>query len=363
MPQPDTPLFISRFDYTSRIVKPMTRSQLAARARVQGKINAGTYELTYVETCCTCSGSCFNTLALRDRYGMPVQTQICESCGTLLQNPRFTPDSLAMFYRDDYRELYSAQTPESLFGGSASFGSRLLEWITRNDVLRSTAAVLDAGCGSGGSLWPFQKAGYEVVGCDHGVDYLRHGQSVGLNLLEGGLDDISDRYEGYFDLVILQHVLEHTFDPLQFLHHVRRVSKDNGYVYVELHGIKNLRRSDYPDLLRDLQLAHNYYFDLPRLEAVMATAGFALVEGDESIKAWFQRRPPVKLAKREAELRKQLKGSSREIRSFIYRSEKLRMFLYLKNNAKLALQNPRAFFRGALFFMTHTMITRWSRPF
>ena len=207
-------LLIRRFEYTPRIVKPMTSTQMVARSRVLDKIDNGTYRTVHVKTC-ICSADRFKVLARRDRYGMPVQTQICESCGTLLQNPRFTPESLTQFYQEDYRDLYmSVQTPETLFMGGVNYGTQLLNWCTRNNVLEPGATILDVGCGGGGALLPFHEAGYEVVGCDYDVKYLNHGRDMGLNLVEGGLDDIASQYENYFDLIILQHVLEHAFDPV-----------------------------------------------------------------------------------------------------------------------------------------------------
>ena len=126
-------------------------------------------------------------------------------------------------------------------------------------------------------------------------------------------------------------------------------------MYVELPGLKHIRRSDYPDLLRDLQLAHNYYFDLKRLEMLMALGGFILVHGDETIKAWFQQVEFAKAENRKDELCRQLKHRYKQMQRFIYLSEKLRMYLYLRNNASSAIRNPRAFYESAKFFVRHSM--------
>lgn len=105
--------------------------------------------------------------------------------------------------------------------------------------------VLDFGCGNGALCGALASAGYEVVGCDPGLQGLAHARQVypliPLHQLEAG-DDPAPLGEP-FDLVVATEVIEHMFDPRALPRFAARVLKPGGHLIVSTpyHGyLKNL---------------------------------------------------------------------------------------------------------------------------
>ena len=84
----------------------------------------------------------------------------------------------------------------------------IFDYCSRSLVPR--AAVLDVGCGYGGYLLPFRRAGCQV----HGIELKTSG--IGVELLEPGT------FGCKFDLVFSNHVLEHVQDPHAFFSAVKK---------------------------------------------------------------------------------------------------------------------------------------------
>ena len=98
------------------------------------------------------------------------------------------------------------------------------------------------------------------------------------------------------DLVIYCHVLEHLPDPVKELRGVRKVLKEGGLLYIEVPGLRNVRKSYYynQDLLRYLQGAHNYHFTLKSLRNCAEKAGFEFIKGDNVVRSLFKIGKPAK---------------------------------------------------------------------
>lgn len=77
------------------------------------------------------------------------------------------------------------------------------------------AAIVDAGCGSGGVVYWLHDAGYRnASGIDGSVDQIAAGEAIGiLNLEAGNLVTHLDANPGRFDLIFLRDVVEHFEKP------------------------------------------------------------------------------------------------------------------------------------------------------
>ena len=94
--------------------------------------------------------------------------------------------------------------------------------------------------------------------------------------------------EKKYDLIILNHVLEHFLDIEQEVDVISKLLKKEGILFVAVPGIKALVNSYGNDFLRYLQNAHVYDFTLGTLEQVMNKYGFELVTGNENVNAIFK---------------------------------------------------------------------------
>lgn len=75
-----------------------------ARAVVHDKIDRGVYQLESAP--CICGYGLYDVIAETDRYGLPLKTVICQSCGLLRTEPRLDAAALSNFYAREYRDLY-----------------------------------------------------------------------------------------------------------------------------------------------------------------------------------------------------------------------------------------------------------------
>lgn len=271
----------------------LTGRQARTRARVLQALHDGTYATEEVPCFCGVSGGV--TVARRDRYGLPVTTLLCTSCGLLRSSPRMDASATERFYRDDYRALYR---------GSAGIGSRFQFQVVRGERflgelwphLGAVRRIYEVGCGAGGVLLPFAQAGFEVAGCDYDRVHLELGRAHGLNLVEGDVEALMTAQGARADLVVLSHVMEHFLDLRRDLAAVLRAIRPGGLLMVEVPGIFSITNDYYGDLLRYLQNAHNYHFTAPTLVNVCASAGLDLLRADERVWALFRR--PARLEPR-----------------------------------------------------------------
>ncbi len=99
-------------------------------------------------------------------------------------------------------------------------------------------SVLEAGCGEGGNLYPFAKAGCKVAGIDsHGprIDEAREffaEKGVEGEFIHSDIFSCKPEEHGLFDLIILHDVIEHIGDKESLMRHLKRFLKPEGLVFI-----------------------------------------------------------------------------------------------------------------------------------
>lgn len=172
----------------------------------------------------------------------------CSECGSL--QILKVPTNLADYYPEDYYSFHQAppavrtfrqwaakQRQEYADGRRNRIGSVLCAVFGPPVVcsmnwpqivgMRTEDRVLDVGCGSGAMLEQMRKDGFRNL---TGIDpYMKtEKRSKGLNLLRLELPHL----QGEFDAVMLHHSFEHLPEPLEVLHHIRRVLHPAGKVLI-----------------------------------------------------------------------------------------------------------------------------------
>ena len=203
----------------------------------------------------------------------------CGVCGLEFQHPRPVFEQLAAaVYTSDYHPAGH----ENVDGCRQRTFARQMRRL-ESYIRRRPAAVLDVGCGAGAFLGYARSRGWDVGGTDISVteDARRHG----ARLWEGQLPEI--RFAGArFDAVRLNHVLEHTQEPLRELRQARRLVADDGVLLVGVPNIAGLSIR-----LKSLQsrlglkrrrwkhygaLHHLWFFTPATLTALVEAAGFTM---------------------------------------------------------------------------------------
>jgi SAM-dependent methyltransferase len=255
--------------------------------------------LTFFYQVCPCGEKAENfKVANQDRYGLEVGYVCCKNCGLMRLYPNLNETSWKKFYAVNYPLLKnsvdknSKNNFEDLFAKEVKEGKRIFKSPHINcEGITNTIRpkLLDIGCGFGGMVQLAGEHGYDGYGCDYDPDAVNFAASKRLDIRLGGIEQFSaDR--GYFDVIILSHVLEHVSEPASFLKSAADLLKPGGYIYIELPGYRDVSFSRYRGkLLRYLRIFHPFNFDLKALTILAGRSGLEIKEGNEWIQAWFRK--------------------------------------------------------------------------
>ncbi len=286
----DSALISQRFAESGSPPIPLNEMSGNERLLVLRKIQNGDYQAKG-RPCRLCEGLEFSVLAEQDRYAFPVQTTVCRHCGLVQTNPDFRHEDYVDFYTKHYRRLYIADLvgePKDFFQEEFWRGQQIYAFVKRHVTFDEAPFVLEVGCGAGGILHAFRERGCEVLGTDYGAENLAYGRTRGIDIREGDL--FSLKLDRQPDLVIYSHVLEHVYDPNRELARVRELLAPNGYLYIEVPGVKATRANVFQgDFLQMFHLAHIYNFTLVALTNLLAKNGFELIGGNEEIRSVYRK--------------------------------------------------------------------------
>ena len=227
---------------------------------------------------CLCNSEDSKIVVKKDRYGLWHHVTICKKCGLIQSNPQLTDEEYSKFYSSDlYRKLYSGNNfiidSEKNYLPSNQIFKMLNPIMKKNGFNK----VIEFGCGGGWNLLPFQKNNYDVIGYDYSEGLIQLGKTkYGLNLKQGSFNDL--KVGEKYDVLILNHVIEHFTDIENNLTQLRRIIKKNGIIYVGIPNIDLISRGQF-------QNAHTYYFTPRTFCYYMQKFGFEVINfgPDESI--------------------------------------------------------------------------------
>lgn len=200
----------------------------------------------------------------------------CLDCGLIYVNPRPSEREL--------KEKYNA----GYFDGSEQFDylaekelylHRFEERIRQvNSLKPEKGRLLDIGCAVGYFLEIARKEGWETFGVEISPFASRYARNSGLNIFTGTTEEAKYN-DGYFDVVTLWHVLEHTEDPSASLEEVHRILKKSGLVAVELPNAGSRKFKKQGESWEHLKpTEHLYYFTPDVLRKIVEKTGFEIVK-------------------------------------------------------------------------------------
>jgi len=224
--------------------------------------------------CNLCGSTKVRQVADRDRDGAPLRTVMCEGCGLVWTDPRPDEEANRRFYAHDYRVSYkAAPTPKPKHAFRES--RRALARYRRIEPLLSPGGrVLDVGAGAGFFPYVLQSRGFDVRGIEPNAGFCRWGcETLGVNVKSGFLQDF-DFADEPFDLITLNHVLEHLPDPGGALAILRSWLKPGGALVVEVPNVE----SHWHAPEKRFHIGHLYNFNR---ENLLRLARFHGLEADD----------------------------------------------------------------------------------
>ena len=208
-----------------------------------------------------------------DRHGKPLRTLICMETGLVRNDPVPNDEELARFYADDYRIAYKGAAKPRRRQVVRNF-RRVATYVRMfRDVLDPATQVLDVGAGSGEFAYLMTRLGKTVKGIEPNSRYAAYcREALGLDVQTAHLSP--DLFApGQFDLIRLNHVLEHLNDPIEYLGQIACWLTPRGLLYVEVPNIEAYCREKSRG--RMFHYAHIFNFNPWTLRTCAGLAGLA----------------------------------------------------------------------------------------
>ncbi len=147
---------------------------------------------------------------------------------------------------------------------------KLHDWVTSRIVREFSKhwsiqgkSILEIGTGSGRLANALQNIGVLYTGIEPNSKLAKFSRSLGYEILEQELPNLSKNFQNKFDATISIHVLEHAptyLDARRWLEEMVRVTKPGGYILVATPDIR-----DYGSYFYDSDWSHGYQTTPARL--------------------------------------------------------------------------------------------------
>lgn len=226
----------------------------------------------------------------------------CKNCELVYLNPR--PRNTGKYYPDDYvpHNLPKEAFPESLtskFINSKKyykknksiidrFFASIFERIYNPIPCCYSGRVLDIGCGSGIGLYNLKKHGWHVYGLDPSEKTVKFARKeLGLNnVFIGTLED--KKYSvNFFDVIILNHVIEHLPDPKTTLNEIKRILRSGGLLLITTPNFSSLNAKFFRQFWFPLETPrHLYLFTPTTLNKLLNSVGLIRKKSSFSISSY-----------------------------------------------------------------------------
>ncbi|MGC8640248.1 MAG: class I SAM-dependent methyltransferase [Isosphaeraceae bacterium] len=203
----------------------------------------------------------------------------CNRCGLMYSNPRTkAPDHVNLSRADPN---FNPLTPGNWRILKEKIQVRDYDRTRKllNNLRPERGKLLEVGCGLGYLLAAFRDDGWDVLGVEPYYQACRYaGAELGIEVKNAILETAEFPDES-FDVVLLNHVIEHIEDPLGTLREVNRVLKPGGHFVIETPRYDTLSFKLLGRRERSINCGgHIYFFTTQTLKNLYEAAGFEQVD-------------------------------------------------------------------------------------
>lgn len=205
----------------------------------------------------------------------------CKNCGLLFTNPRPKQSIISRYYPNTYWDAINPK--ENIESKLKIQAHKFLNKISYQIRIptKINGKFLDIGCGDGKELYKYKRKGWNTFGVeinDFVAKYAR--EKYDLNIFTGTVEEACFRDE-YFDLIILNHVIEHLSDPKATLTEIKRILKSNGTLIISLPNADSFEAKRFKEYWTGWDLPrHLYHFTPSTITSLLNETGFEIIKID-----------------------------------------------------------------------------------
>lgn len=209
----------------------------------------------------------------------------CKACDMIYTNPEIR--GLEYLEAEHYNDSdnYMKEMGEGIY---QMFDTRirLIQKFTHADQ----ATLLDVGAGKGEFLQVAAQAGFQGTGIEPSAGFCEYGRNkLGVEMLQGFLGEVEAIRGQRFDVIVMNHVLEHVERPVDLLNLVQDYMSDKGVLFIEVPNCDSYlaRLADWFFRLKGLQWSsrlsplhapfHKFGYTKRSLEYLLKACGYKLV--------------------------------------------------------------------------------------
>ncbi len=219
-------------------------------------------------------------------YDLETPVVRCEECDLLFLNPQ-PRVSHQEFYDESY--YYGTSTRKNAEDNENVLNAEKI--VNRLESCRAVVDLimrhqpdpgrwLDIGCGPGFLLSQAKERGWRCTGLDSSPFAPKFARErFGLEDVHSGLIEDASFEKGSFDVISMQHVIEHLYEPVSTMREVADLLKPGGLLYLETPDIcSGSAKKDGPDWLHIKIPEHVLYFSEQTIRLLLKKIGCEVVE-------------------------------------------------------------------------------------
>ena len=196
----------------------------------------------------------------------------CRKCNLVFLNPRPQKEHINKFYKPKSywgRDLSSRKTSDNYQKEREKSYGKIYDLIPGKK-----GDILDIGAGIGLFLSKFKEEGWDVEGVEHSKDASNYAlKQFGIKIQSG--DFLEKKFTNKFDVITMNNVLEHLYEPLETLTKVKKTLKDDGFLIIAVPNLNSLGFKIFGKNWYSLQPPiHLYHFTPITINEMLKKAGF-----------------------------------------------------------------------------------------
>mgnify|MGYP001245340333 FL=1 len=260
------------------LMRPGEEYELLSKQRVvDGKAFYNKYKEQFIDIACPSCDE--NGKSAFSKYGF--NHKICKKCNTLYCSPRPNEDLLKLFYNEWdspkmwTKVLLSSDSERNLF----QYQPRVDELIKlmKNNNSKGGGIAIDIGAGAGTFALCLKNSKYfsNVIALDLSDDCVKICKKIGLEAEAKTVNQLSN---DFCDLICVNDLVEHLYDPYLFFINCHKALRDNGYIFITT---PNGQGFDFK-IMKDKTInisppEHIQYFNPQSIELILNRAGFKII--------------------------------------------------------------------------------------